>query len=105
MQFCNPAPLSTIESVCLPLIDGNKRSDASIKYYTDSTIQTRVSELNLKSSDKGYESREECLKECALTAGCFKINVRAGSSCFLYGREVDRIDDVTFGKLSKKRKV
>ncbi len=95
---CNPAPASEFDSVCLPLIDGSKRSDASIKYYTDATIQTRVSELSLESSSNGKDSREDCLKECALTAGCFKIYYRAGNTCSLRGNELDTIDDVTFGK-------
>jgi hypothetical protein len=91
---CSAEPTSSYPSSCLSLIPGNKRTDASVKYYKNSEIETSLSHLST-SSAAGKESITECLKQCALTAGCLKAKYSLGR-CELRGSDLANIDGKTF---------
>ncbi|CBY36334.1 unnamed protein product [Oikopleura dioica] len=76
------------------MLTGNKRTDASVKYYKDSNIETSLSHLST-SSVAGKESITDCLKQCALTAGCQKAKYGL-DSCELKGSDLAHVDGKTF---------
>jgi len=62
----------------------------------DSNIETSLSHLST-SSVAGKESITDCLKQCALTAGCLKAKYGL-DSCELKGSDLAHVDGKSFGK-------